>query len=137
MEMLTIGDLARQARVNRETVRYYERRQLLPRPPRSMAGYRVFPDDAVKRLRFIQHAKALGFSLEKIKELLALRMHSQNRCDSVRERTQAKIADLEDRIAALQRMRRALAELVGACARKHKANPCPILESLEREGDAT
>ena len=75
MERLTIGQLAKQARVNRETVRSYERRRLLQRPSRSIAGYRVFSDDALRRLRFIRHAKMLGFSLEEIGELLALRIH--------------------------------------------------------------
>jgi DNA-binding transcriptional MerR regulator len=74
MERLTIGQLAKQASVNRETVRYYERRRLLQRPSRSIAGYRVFSDEALQRLRFIRHAKSLGFSLEEIRELLALRV---------------------------------------------------------------
>src|SRR5215472_1551214 len=93
MEQITIGQLAKQARVNRETVRYYERRRLLQRPSRSLGGYRVFSDDAVKRLRFIRHAKMLGFSLEEIRELLSLRIDSVVTCDRVRERTQNKIAD--------------------------------------------
>ena len=74
MEQLTLGQLAKRANVNRETVRYYERRRLLQRPSRSIAGYRLFPDEAVRRLRFIRHAKMLGFTLEEIKELLALRV---------------------------------------------------------------
>ena len=84
MEYLTIGQLARQAHVNRETVRYYERRRLLLRPPRSISGYRVFSDDAVRRLRFIRHAKMLGFSLKEIRALLALRVDSIDACDRVR-----------------------------------------------------
>src|SRR6266849_10635237 len=94
METLTIGELAKRARVNRETVRYYERRRLLPRPSRSMSGYRIFSDDALRRLRFIRHAKALGFSLNEIKELLTLRVNSIGACDRVQERTRAKIAGL-------------------------------------------
>jgi MerR family copper efflux transcriptional regulator len=137
MQGLTIGQLAKRARVNRETVRYYERRRLLQRPSRSMAGYRVFSDDAVKRLRFIRHAKMLGFSLEEIRELLALRVHSIDTCDRVRERTQSKIADIERKIEALQKMKGVLGELVTACSRRRKTDECPILDSLEASDDPT
>jgi MerR family copper efflux transcriptional regulator len=135
MDVLTMGQLARQARVNRETVRYYERRRLLQRPSRSVTGYRVFPEDALRRLRFIRHAKMLGFSLEEIRELLALRIDSIDTCERVRQRTQAKIADIEQKIESLQRMRRALSELVTACSRRRKTNECPILNCLEASGD--
>lgn len=135
MRGLTIGQLAEQAHVNRETVRYYERRRLLQRPSRSIAGYRVFSDDALRRLRFIRHAKVLGFSLEEIKELLALRVHSIETCDRVRERTLVKIADIERKIGALQEMRRALGDLVSACSRRRKTDECPILDSLEANSD--
>ena len=135
MRGLTIGPLAEQAHVNRETVRYYERRRLLQRPSRSIAGYRVFSDDAVRRLRFIRHAKMLGFSLEEIKDLLALRVHSIDTCDRVREQTLVKITDIERKIGALQEMRRALGDLVSACSRRRKTDECPILDSLEAKGD--
>jgi len=134
METLTIGELAKRARVNRETVRYYERRRLLPRPSRSMSGYRIFSDDALRRLRFIRHAKALGFSLNEIKELLGLRVNSAAGCDRVRERTQVKIADIDQKIHALQQMKGALTDLVTACARRRRTNECPILGSLEANG---
>ena len=134
MEQLTIGKLAKQAHVNRETVRYYERRRLLPRALRSMSGYRVFPDEALRRLRFIRHAKVLGFSLNEIKGLLTLRVNSIDTCDHVRERTEVKIADIERKIQALQQMKDALSELVAACSRRGKTNDCPILDSLEANG---
>jgi Hg(II)-responsive transcriptional regulator len=137
MDVMTIGQLARRARVNRETVRYYERRRLLQRPSRSVTGYRVFSDDALRRLRFIRHAKMLGFSLEEIKELLALRIHSVDTCERVRERTQTKIADIERKIEALKRMRRALSGLVTACSRRRKTDECPILNCLEASSDPT
>jgi Hg(II)-responsive transcriptional regulator len=134
MEQLTIGKLAKQANVNRETVRYYERRRLLPRPSRSMSGYRVFADDAVRRLRFIRHAQELGFSLNEIRVLLALRVKSVDTCDRVRERAKAKIVDIEKKIKALQHMNEALTELVSACARRGRTKECPILDSLEANG---
>ncbi len=96
---LTIGELAKRAAVNRETVRYYERRRLLPRPSRSVSGYRIYSEDALKRLRFIRHAKALGFSLREIRELLALRVNSVGACAKVQERTATKIADIDKREA--------------------------------------
>lgn len=134
MEQLTIGKLAKQAHVNRETVRYYERRRLLPRPSRSSSGYRVFADDAVRRLRFIRHAQELGFSLNEIRELLALRVKSVDTCDRVRERAETKIVDIEKKINALQHMNEALTELISACARRGKTKECPILDSLEANG---
>jgi len=134
VEYLTIGQLAKQAHVNRETVRYYERRRLLSRPSRSISGYRVFSDDAVRRLRFIRHAKMLGFSLNEIRELLALRVDSIDACDRVRVRTQAKIADIDNKIQLLRQMKAALTRLVGACERRGKTNDCPILDSLEAPG---
>ena len=134
METLTIGELAKRARVNRETVRYYERRRLLPRPWRSISGYRIYSDDALRRLRFIRHAKALGFSLNEIKELLGLRVNSAASCDRVRERTQVKIADIDQKIHVLRQMKGALTDLVTACARRRRTNECPILGSLEANG---
>ena len=134
MERLTIGELAKQAHVNRETVRYYERRRLLPRASRSMSGYRLLPDEALRRLRFIRHAKVLGFSLNEIRELLTLRVSSIDTCDRVRERAEVKIADIERKTQALQHMRDALSDLVAACSRRGKTNDCPILDSLEANG---
>jgi len=137
MRRLTIGELARTTHVNRETVRYYERRRLLPRPSRSASGYRVFADDAVRRLRFIRHAQELGFSLNEIRELLALRVRTVDTCESVKERAQAKIGDIERKIRALQQMRRVLGELVNACARRRNTDECPILDSLEAVHNST
>jgi MerR family transcriptional regulator, copper efflux regulator len=135
MGSLTIGELAKHARVNRETVRYYERRRLLARPARSLSGYRMFPDEALRRLRFIRHAQALGFSLREIKELLALRIDSVDTCGRVRGRAELKIADIENRIRSLERMKRTLRGLVATCAQRGKTNACPILDSLEAPGE--
>ncbi len=134
MEQLMVGELARRARVNRETVRYYERCRLLPRPSRTISGYRVFSDDDLRRLRFIRHAKALGFSLGEIRELLALRVYSTDACDRVQKRTRAKIADIDEKIRSLTKVKDALGELVDACARRRKSNGCPILDSLDANG---
>ena len=134
MPRLTIGELARRAGVNRETVRFYERRRLLSSAARSMSGYRMFPDEALRRLRFIRHAKELGFSLSEIRELLALLVSSADSCDRVRMRAEAKISDIEKKIQALGHMKQALSELVEGCSRRGRTKACPILDSLEANG---
>ncbi len=136
MARLTIGELANRAGVNRETVRYYERRRLLPRPPRSVTGYRVFSDDAVDRLRFIKHAQGLGFTLNEIRELLGLRLGERSSCDEVRARAARKLSDVEAKIAALERIRIALGGLVTACKARRPTALCPILESLKARDTA-
>lgn len=98
MKPLTIGRLAKQAGVNLETVRYYERRGLLPRPPRSASGYRLFPAEAARRLRFIRRAQELGFSLKEIRELLSLRVSRTTTSAVIRTRAEAKVADIEAKI---------------------------------------
>ena len=133
MKALTIGRLAKEAGVNLETVRYYERRGLLPRPPRSESGYRLFPDEAVRRLRFIRRAQELGFSLKEIRELLSLRVsRTANRSD-VRRRAEAKIADIEAKVKSLESMKKTLRKLTKDCDGCVPVSKCPILESLDGE----
>ncbi len=133
MGSLTIGQLARRAGVGVETVRYYERRGLLPEPPRRESGYREFSPEAATRLRFIKRAQELGFSLREIKELLALRVTPGCNCERVLERTNDKIADIERRLRSLRGMRRALTKLADACRRRGTTRACPILEALGAE----
>lgn len=130
MHGLTIGDVAKQADVHVETLRYYERRGLMTRPPRSMSNYRLYPEDAVRRLRFIKHAQTLGFSLKEIKELLSLRAAPKARCADVRQRAEAKMEDIEEKIRALQAMKQALTKLVAECAGRGPITDCPILDAL-------
>ena len=131
MEGLTIGQLARQAGVNLETVRYYERRGLLPEPPRRESGYRVYGKEALSRLAFIRNAKELGFSLEEILELLSLRVNRQTSCGKVKRRAEAKMIAVEEKIQALQKIRRALIRLVATCRGRGPTSACPILEKLD------
>jgi MerR family copper efflux transcriptional regulator len=133
MERLTIGGLAKQGGVNLETVRYYERRGLLPEPPRSSSGYRLYPADAVRRIRFIKRAQELGFSLKEIGELLALRVDPGGTQADVRRRASAKIADIEEKIRTLRSMKKALEGLTAACCGDGSAGECPILESMSSE----
>jgi Predicted transcriptional regulators len=97
MDGLTIGDVARQAHIHIETLRYYERRGLVARPPRSISNYRLYSEDTVRRLRFIKHAQALGFSLKEIRELLSLRAAPRARYADIRQRAEAKIKDVEEK----------------------------------------
>ncbi len=134
-ERLTIGRLAELGGVHLETIRYYEREGLLPRPPRTRAGYRIFPTDAARRLRFIKRAQALGFSLKEIRDLLALRIKPGTQPEQIRARAEAKIADIEQKIRTLRAMKRTLAQLTTRCSGCGPMAECPILESLDTEGD--
>jgi len=127
-----IGDVARAAGVNVETLRYYERRGLL-RPSRALNGYRSYDAEAARRVRFIRRAQAPGFSLNEIDELLALRARPGKSCADVRRRAEAKIADIEHKLRALRAMRKALGRLVEQCAGRGPVTGCPILASLARE----
>jgi MerR family mercuric resistance operon transcriptional regulator len=133
MGNMTIGQMARSAGASVETIRFYEREGLLEHPARSASGYRNYPPEAVARLRMIRQAKELGFSLNEIKELLALRVAPGKSCSDVRARTERKIADIDQRIAALKRMKAALARLAAACAGRGPTSECPILEALESQ----
>ena len=131
MDRLTIGELAKRGGVNLETVRYYERKGLLPKPPRTSSGYRAFPADAVRRIRFIKRAQELGFTLAQVKELLALRLDPGTTCADVRGRAQAKLSDVDQKIRDLRGIRRTLSRLLAACPGGGSAADCPILESLQ------
>ena len=134
MAGLRTGELAGRAGVNVETIRFYERRGLLPRPPRTAAGYRAYSPEFVRRVRFIKRAQDLGFSLREVKELLALRAEPGTTCGDVRRQAEAKLADIADKIADLQRMKKALYRLSAACRGGGLAkNGCPILDALDAE----
>lgn len=132
MKALTIGQVARQADVGVETVRFYERRGLLEEPPRKPSGYRQYGAEVVDRIRFIKRAKELGFTLNEINELLQLRLDPQGNCDEVRRRAEQKIVDIESKLKQLRAMKRAVSKLVRACASDRQPDSCPILESLEK-----
>ena len=129
---LTIGRLAQEVGINLETVRFYERKGLLPKAPRSTSGYRLFPADSARRLRFIKRAQELGFSLNEIRDLLALRLSPRTTSKEIRKRTEAKIADIEGKIKSLDSMRKSLFKMVRACSGCTPLSECPILESLDR-----
>ncbi len=133
MDMLSIGQVARRSGVGVETVRYYEREGLLEEPPRRASGYRQYSEEVVKRLHFIKRAQKLGFSLKEITELLLLRVDTQNACEDVRQRADAKIAEVERKLIELQRMRQALIQVASLCTGKGPDSRCPVLDALDQQ----
>jgi MerR family copper efflux transcriptional regulator len=127
---LTIGTVARRVGVAIDTIRFYEREGLLPEPQRRASGYRSYDDGAVAQLRFIRRAKALGFTLEEIRELLALSTDRQHGVKSVKQRAQRRLTALDERIAELTRVRDGLAQLIAACPGHGRLEACPILRAL-------
>lgn len=136
MVALRIGQVAKQAGVGVETIRFYERRGLIEDPPRTDSGYREYPDEAVSRIRFIRRAGELGFSLSEIQDLLQLRVDSTASGGDVRRRAEAKIREIDNRIADLDRMKRALADLTALCSGEGPIGECPILDALGVSGHA-
>ena len=130
METLTIGMLARRAGVGVETVRFWERRGLVLRPPRPAGGYRTYPEETIARIRFIRQAQALGFTLQEIAALLALRVAPGVDCAAIRARAAAKLADAKTRLAELERICAALSILVAACPGSGAVVHCTILDAL-------
>jgi len=127
---MKIGELSKQTGVSIDTIRYYEQRALIPAAQRTASGYRQYAADDVSRLNFIVQAKDLGFTLEEILQLLALRSSDCN-CIEVRAVAEAKAAEIEVRITKLSRMREALLALATQCEQSPDTDPCPILASLE------
>lgn len=132
---LTIGKLAKEAGVKVDTVRYYERRRLLREPARSPSGYRQYLPEAVTRIRFIKRAQELGFSLDEIDELLRLRIETDTACDDVKAQAEAKVANIQTKIQALERIQKTLFNLIENCDQRQPTEVCPILEALEDGND--
>jgi DNA-binding transcriptional MerR regulator len=125
------SDLATQAAVNPQTLRYYERRGLLAEPARTPGGYRAYPDEAVGRVRFIKRAQDLGFTLAQVQTLLDLAEGGPDGCDQARAWAEGKLVDLRRRIADLQARRAGLTRLVATCELPRRLRECPILHQLD------
>lgn len=124
------SQLAERTGVNSETLRYYERRGLLDRPPRTPGGYRDYPVGAVGRLQFIMRAKDLGFTLEAIDELLHLDTGGPDSCEAARALAEARKTDLDERIADLQRMSASISDLIATCDLPRADRRCALLEAI-------
>ena len=131
---LRVGEVAARAGVHRETLRYYERRGLLPPPPRRMSGYRAYPPETVERVRFIKWAQELGFTLREIAELTRIpRDHVHGRARQARVRAAAKMREIDEKISTLNAMKRRLA----AITRCHCDGRCPIVAAAVSSSPTT
>ncbi len=132
MQTFSVGQLAQNAGVNIETVRFYEKRGLLPMPKRTKSGCRQYTNKDIARIHFIKRAKELGFSLMEIAELLSLKINSETTCGDVKKIALDKLLDVATKIRDLKRIKKVLEELVTVCNKDNSAtNECPILEALE------
>jgi len=128
--LMKIGQLSKQVGVSIDTIRYYEQRGLIPAAVRSQSGYRQYSDHDITRLKFIVQVKELGFTLEEVAQLLALRSDGRA-CVEVRAVAEAKADEIDQRIQKLTRMRQVLLNLAEQCEQTSDTDPCPILKSLE------
>jgi Cu(I)-responsive transcriptional regulator len=135
MNGLTIGRLAKQVGLGIETVRFYERQGLIEPPPRTNSNYRVYPEEEVTRLKFIKRAKSLGFTLSEIKELLFIRHDPHATKADIKNRTLAKINDIQQKITDLTRIKTALEHLASSCDGHGSLEECPILKALDSENN--
>jgi MerR family copper efflux transcriptional regulator len=130
---MRIGELAQRAGVGIDTVRYYEREGLLRPPPRAASGYRSYAAVDVQRLRFVRRAKQLGFTLPQVRELLALSGNTGLDMAVLKVTASQKLAEIDERMADLARVRAGLAALVEACPGHGQLQSCPILNALSEE----
>jgi MerR family mercuric resistance operon transcriptional regulator len=130
-----IGEVARRANVNKETVRYYEKRGLIPKPDRRRSGYRIFTQRHIEQIKFIKRAQELGFTLKKIKELLELRTDEGTTCSEIQSEAQKKYQDVVEKINDLKRIKSTLTDLIDSCSGSGPKGDCPILEALEGESN--
>ncbi|NCS82044.1 MAG: Hg(II)-responsive transcriptional regulator [Ignavibacteria bacterium CG_4_8_14_3_um_filter_37_9] len=127
-----VGQIAEEVGINVETIRYYEKLKLLPKPKRRESRYRIYDETDLKRLSFIKRAKELGFTLKEIKELFGLKIDSDARCGDVKHLTEHKLKDVDNRISDLKKIRHVLVKLITQCVNEEvSSDECPILESIE------
>jgi MerR family Zn(II)-responsive transcriptional regulator of zntA len=132
--MYRIGELAKLANVTPDTIRYYEKQQMIDHEVRTEGGFRLYTDSDLQRLRFIRYARQLGFTLESIRELLSIRVDpAHHTCQESKSIVQARLDEVEERIQELQTMQRSLQRLNDACCgMAHSSVYCSILEALEQ-----
>ncbi|PZP86428.1 MAG: heavy metal-responsive transcriptional regulator [Azospirillum brasilense] len=134
MKSLTIGKLAELTGVSTDTLRYYEKMNLVTGTARSASGYRLYTPDAVKIVRFIRGAKELGFTLDEIQKLLTLKTSDQSTCAEIMKHTETKISEAEKRIRELKEIKKVLKQLTQQCpADDTSADECPILKHISKK----
>ena len=128
---LSRGTLAAETGVNPETIRYYEKIKLMPAPPRSEGGHRVYDDQLRKRLCFIRRCRELGFALEEVRGMLTLVDRGEVSCERIQHLADEHITSIQKKITDLRRMKRTLKDLVGQCSGRD-IPACPMIEALQR-----
>lgn len=132
MNSFTVGALADKAGINLETVRYYEKIGLMPKPKRKESRYRFYDESDLTRLKFIVRAKELGFTLKEISELLDLRIESKATCGDIKKIAGHKIQNVKQKIKDLQNIKKVLTKLIRQCVNEElSSEECPILEAIE------
>jgi len=132
MKTMTISKIAKEAGVGIETIRFYERKGLVDQPPKpSSGGFRIYPAEVAERIRFIRQAQELGFSLSEVQELLSLRTDPATDCADVLERAQAKLNEVNRKIALMKGIQTALEKLIKACPGQGALHLCSIIEAIE------
>jgi MerR family transcriptional regulator, mercuric resistance operon regulatory protein len=131
---LTIGALSKRTGVNIETIRFYERVGILPKPPRSAGGHRIYGQDQLMRLSFVRRSRELGFSLDEVRGLLQLVDGGRCTCAEVKAITLDHLADIRRKIADLRRLEHTLAEVAARC-RGGRVPDCPVIEALSNSRD--
>lgn len=132
MNSFTVGVLAREAKINIETIRFYEGIKLMPEPKRKESRYRIYNEKDLVRLKFIIRAKELGFTLSEIKELLLLKVDSQSKCRDIKAMADSRISNIEEKIKDLKKIRNHLQVLVSQCVDEElSSDDCPIVMALE------
>jgi Hg(II)-responsive transcriptional regulator len=128
---MTIGQLAKAVNLNTQTIRYYERIGLIDKPDTNDAGYRIYSEKAADVLRFIKHAKEIGFSLKQISEIFSLENNKNNTCSKVKMLAEKKVYEIDKKLNSLKIMRKELLNLISLCEEKKNNPGCPILDILK------
>jgi MerR family copper efflux transcriptional regulator len=131
-KLLQIGEVASEAGVNIQTIRYYERMNILKPATRKESGFRLYEPDTVQNIRFIKHAQELGFTLKEIKELLTLRATTMGRCLRVKDKAEEKLVSIQDKLKLLKQMEKNLKKLINDCDSKKTSATCPILDGMDK-----
>ena len=133
---LKTGQLAERSGVSLQTIRYYEREDLLPKPQRLSSGYRMFSPDTVWQIQFIKRAQKLGFSLGDIRELLSIQAHPERKCADVRHLAEMKRAEIERKIGELEAIRQVLRDLAKRCPGRGPSHRCPIIKAIIQDDES-
>jgi Hg(II)-responsive transcriptional regulator len=132
MASMKIGAIAKRSGIGIETIRFYEREGLLQKPLRQPSGYRQFDESTLERLEYIRSAKELGFTLSEIRTLLELSFSAHASCEHIQQKAEDKLADVEEKIRSLQKMRRSIKGLLKRCRAKNAAVDCPLVHKTSR-----